>query len=112
MDGHAIYAIRIPWFEIKLSYKHGNDYHEKIDDRIHLLAMLLALYPFTDNDSLAKEFCLSKKQIMDIAHLHHIYKSDEQRSCVNRKNGMLTKQSRAYYFINKREKNGISRKNQ
>ena len=58
-----------------------------IEERTHLLATLLALYPFTDTKELADEFKMTEKSVTQIANSNHIYKSSEKRSRINTENG-------------------------
>lgn len=58
-----------------------------IEERTHLLATLLALYPFTDTKEIADEFKMTEKSVTQIANYNHIYKSSEKRSSINAENG-------------------------
>ena len=89
-----------------------------LDERIHLLATLLALYPFTDTEELSKEFLLSEITIKQIVHHYHVKRSKEKRSEINRRNGDNPK-SRAFLWwqnhktekLKQKLNNGISRQN-
>lgn len=58
-----------------------------IEQRTHLLATLLALYPFTDTKELANEFKMTEESVTQIANYNQIYKSSEKRSSINKENG-------------------------
>lgn len=58
-----------------------------IDKRIDLLATLLALYPDTDTEALAKQLGMTKKTVVFYARMFCVRKSKEYRSEINRKNG-------------------------
>lgn len=89
-----------------------------LDERIHLLATLLALYPFTDTEELSKEFLLSEITIKQIVHYYHVKRSKEKRREINTRNGNNPK-SRAFLWwqnhktekLKQKLNNGISRQN-
>lgn len=80
--------IYLPTFEEKIGW--SGDWREPnqhIEERTHLFATMMALYPFTDNSELAKEFCMSATLIAVYAHLHGVYKSSAYLSKVYAENG-------------------------
>lgn len=83
-------AFYLPLFEGLIDYgdcKMCDRTFEHIDERTHLLATLLALYPFTDTRLLAEEFKMAEHTVSLTAHANHIYKSSEKRSEINSQNG-------------------------
>ena len=83
-------AFYLPLFSGLLDYgdaRMNERTYMHIEERTHLLATLLALYPFTDTKDLADEFKMTEKSVTQIANYNHIYKSSEKRSCINTENG-------------------------
>ena len=94
----------VPKFARALNYTPVGKRYERFDERMHLLATLLALYPFTSNEQLSKEFKYSPNYIYLLASYYGVYKSDEHRRRVNKQNGDNPR-SRRYYFYKKKQEN-------
>ena len=80
----------LPLFRELLDYgdaRMNESTYMHIEERTHLLATLLALYPFTDTKELADEFKMTEERITKIANYNNIYKSSEKRSSINKTNG-------------------------
>ena len=95
----------LPTFSRALSWspKLSKDRHE--DERMHLLATLLALYPTADTKDMSKEFCMSEQSICKIAQYYGVQKSREKRKEINRRNGDNPRSRRAlFYKINIKQK--------
>lgn len=60
---------------------------KNIDKRTDLLATLLALYPNTETEALAKQLGMTKKTVIFYARMFCVRKSKEFRSEINRRNG-------------------------
>ena len=100
----------LPRFEKKLKYTYDRRYpNERFDERMDLLAKLLALYPFTDAGKLAREFRLKKSHVIRIVTYYHVKKEASVRSETNKKNGDNPISKRAYfrykYAIEKNKEN-------
>ena len=94
----------VPKFARALNYTPVGKRYERFDERMHLLATLLALYPFTSNERLSKEFKYHPNYIRLLASYYGVYKSDEHRRRVNKQNGDNPR-SRRYYFCKKKQEN-------
>lgn len=94
----------VPKFARALNYTPVGKRYERFDDRMHLLATLLALYPFTSNERLSEEFKYSPMYIGLLASYYGVYKCKEHRQRVNKKNGDNPR-SRRYYFQKKKQEN-------
>ena len=94
----------VPKFARALNYTPVGKRYERFDERMHLLATLLALYPFTSNERLSKEFKYHPNYIRLLASYYGVYKSDEHRRRVNKQNGDNPR-SRRYYFLKKKQEN-------
>ena len=94
----------VPKFARALNYTPVGKRFERFDERMHLLATLLALYPFTSNEQLSKEFKYHPNYIRLLASYYGVYKSDEHRRRVNKQNGDNPR-SRRYYFYKKKQEN-------
>ena len=70
-----------------LRCKDKAEMQKNIDKRTDLLATMLALYPNTQTDALAKMLGLRKRSVMFYAKMFGVCKSKEYRSEVNRRNG-------------------------
>lgn len=80
--------IFLPTFEERLGWSGDQrDPNQHIDERTHLFATMMALYPFTDNDELAKEFMMSPKRIAFYANKHYVYKDYITRRAIYIANG-------------------------
>ena len=55
--------------------------------KIHVFATIMALYPFTSTQAIAKEFGLSQSKVKAMAAACHVRKNDNFRSEINRRNG-------------------------
>ena len=55
--------------------------------KIHVFATIMALYPFTSTQAIAKEFGMSQNTIKKMAAACHVKKNDDFRSEINRRNG-------------------------
>ena len=94
----------VPKFARALNYTPVGKRYERFDDRMHLLATLLALYPFTSNERLSKEFKYHPNYIRLLASYYGVYKCKEHRQRVNKQNGDNPR-SRRYYFQKKKQEN-------
>ena len=94
----------VPKFARALNYTPVGKRYERFDERMHLLATLLALYPFTSNERLSKEFKYSTMYIGLLASYYGVYKTKEHRQQVNKQNGDNPR-SRRYYFLKKKQEN-------
>lgn len=96
----------LPKFAKALKYEpHQSRPNERLEDRLDLLAKLLALYPFTDTDQLAKEFKLTRKTICVLANFYRVFKRDDVRSKICRQNGDNPRSRAAYWLrLNHRPK--------
>ena len=83
-------AFYLPLFEKLINYddtRKNERTYSHIEERTHLLATLLALYPFMDTKALADEFQMTEKEVQQVAHLNGIYKTSAERSAINKANG-------------------------
>lgn len=84
-------AFYLPLFEHLINYDDVTRANERtyshIEERTHLLATLLSLYPFTDTKALAEEFQMAEKEILRVAHYNGIHKTSAERSAINKANG-------------------------
>ena len=94
----------VPKFARALNYTPVGKRYERFDERMHLLATLLALYPFTSNERLSDEFKYSPMYISQLASYYGVYKCKEHRQRVNKQNGDNPR-SRRYYFRKKKQEN-------
>ena len=94
----------VPKFARALNYTPVGKRYERFDERMHSLATLLALYPFTSNERLSKEFKYSPNYIYLLASYYGVYKCKEHRQRVNKQNGDNPR-SRRYYFYKKKQEN-------
>lgn len=100
-------CFKLPFFtkEIENDWRNNKAGRAKnIDKRTDMLATILALYPFTKTEEIAKEFNVSAKSIAVMANLFGIRKSDEFRSDVNRNNA--TANSDGAKIVEKVSRNG------
>ena len=72
--------------------------NEHMDERTDMLAKLLALYPFTDTEQLAREFMVTHKFVNQLAHFYGIFKSKEVRNQICKLNGDNPKSRQALFF--------------
>lgn len=84
--GPVIWQMRIPLFLKKLNWD-GRGRDRMTEERLHLLATLLALYPIHDTRKLAQEFCLHEAYVKYLAQIHHVHKAGIARRCINISNG-------------------------
>lgn len=89
----------LPRFQKKLKYECPPHSLEKFDERMNLLAKLLALYPFTNTVKLAREFAMKAKIIKQIAQFYGVRKTKETRRDINKNNGNNPRSRRAYRII-------------
>lgn len=61
------------------------------DERTHILASAMALYPFTPTKDIAKEFGVSASVISSLARLYGIKKLPSLRSAINSENASHSK---------------------
>lgn len=94
----------VPKFARALNYTPVGKRYERFDERMHLLATLLALYPFTSNERLSKEFKYHPNYIRLLASYYGVYKTKEHRQRVNKQNGDNPRSHR-YYFLKKKQEN-------
>ena len=99
-----IVVFYVPKFARALNYTPVGKRYERFDERMHLLATLLALYPFTSNERLSKEFKYSPMYISKLASYYGVYKCKEHRQRVNKQNGDNPR-SRRYCFQKKKQEN-------
>ena len=99
-----IVVFYVPKFARALNYTPVGKRYERFDERMHLLATLLALYPFTSNERLSDEFKYSTMYISQLASYYGVYKNKEHRQRVNKQNGDNPR-SRRYYFWKKKQEN-------
>lgn len=104
MDCHLIKPWVLPWFEKALNWKHGDALLEKFDERMDLLAKLLALYPFTETEQLTKEFHLSEGRIKQLAIYYGVNKDQQTRSDINKKNGDNPRSRALLFLLNRKQK--------
>lgn len=64
------------------------------DERTHILASAMALYPFTPTKDIAKEFGVSASIISSLATMYGIKKLPSMRSMINKENGKHSKGGR------------------
>lgn len=84
--GQVIWQLRIPLFTKKLNWD-GRGRDRRMDERMHLLATLLALYPIHNTRKIAQEFCLPEKYVQLLAQIRHVHKAGIARRCINIRNG-------------------------
>ncbi len=96
----------LPKFGKVLGYKPNNhNTNERIEERTDLLAKLLALYPFTDTEQLAREFMLNHKFVNQLAHFYGVIKTKDVRSQIAKQNGDNPRSRAAYWLrLNHRPK--------
>ena len=89
----------LPKFGKVLGYEPNNhNTNERIEERTDLLAKLLALYPFTDTEQLAREFMLTHKFVNQLACFYGVFKSKEVRNQIYKQNGDNPRSRQALYF--------------
>ena len=96
-------TMRLRWYLPKfgkvLGYEPNNhNTNERIEERTDLLAKLLALYPFTDTEQLAKEFMLNHKFVNQLARFYGVFKTKEARSQIAKQNGDNPRSRQALFF--------------
>jgi hypothetical protein len=79
-------ALIIPQFRKKLCWD-GSGNYDYMDERLHLFATMMALYPFTETKELVKEFMISRHEVIQFAWLYGIRKTKGHRRRVCIKNG-------------------------
>lgn len=78
----------LPKFGKVLGYEPNNhNANERMEERTDLLAKLLALYPFTDTEQLAREFMLNHKFVIQLANFYGVFKTKDVRSQIAKQNG-------------------------
>lgn len=103
MDNSTFFYL--PWFAKKLDYDPYTCKSSMLEERMHLLSTLLALYPFTRIEDLHREFHLAIGYIRQIAHAYGVYKSEEMRSRINKENGNTPQGRRAFFVKCKKKEN-------
>ena len=89
----------LPKFGKVLGYEPNNhNTNERIEERTDLLAKLLALYPFTDTEQLAREFKLTHKFVNQLAHFYGVIKTKDVRSQIAKQNGDNPRSRALLYF--------------
>ena len=79
----------LPRFEKKIGWRWEPFDQYKREERIHLLALMLALYPFTSNAKLSEEFMIPASRVKQIALEYGVRKTQEFRKQICRKNGRV-----------------------
>ena len=74
-----------------------------MEQRMHLFALMMALYPITSNQALAEEFQMNAHTIELIAHNYGVYKSKEytREKCITNGRDVYLK---LYWTRKRREK--------
>lgn len=89
----------LPKFGKVLGYEPNNhNTNERIEERTDLLAKLLALYPFTDTEQLAREFMLTHKFVNRLALFYGVSKTKDVRSHIAKRNGNNPRSRALLYF--------------
>lgn len=78
-------AFKNEW--MKRGHMKGAVLQDILDARTHVLATILALYPFTPTNDIAQEFGLTPKMVSQIAAKNGVRKTAELRSTINAQNG-------------------------
>jgi hypothetical protein len=89
--GRRMMTMKIPLFGRLLqkpTKRASEATHRKyMEQRLHLFAMMMALYPFTPTAMLAEEFKLSRRTIKMIANEHGVHKNKDMRIRICKENG-------------------------
>ena len=92
MNVDVLSCFELPFMteELQREWLRCNDKIERqknIDKRTDMLATLLALYPKTETEKLAKRLGMTKRTVIFYARMFGVSKSKEYRSEINRRNG-------------------------
>lgn len=80
-------ALFIPKFTNKLGWDGSVRHYDYMEERLHLLATMMALFPFTPTEELAKEFMVSEQMVKFIGWLYGAKRSRKYRRKVCIENG-------------------------
>lgn len=58
-----------------------------MEQRLHLFATMMALYPYTPTTALAQEFKMGASTIKQIANAHGVHKNKDMRIRICKENG-------------------------
>ena len=67
----------------------GERFYEHQDERMHLFATMMAIYPFTNNEEIQREFMITKQELRFWTWFYGIKKNKQYRRKICIENGRL-----------------------
>lgn len=82
-------ALFIPKFTNKLGWDGSVRHSDYMEERLHLFATMMAIYPFTNNEEIQREFMITKQELRFWAWFYGVKKNKQYRRQICIDNGRL-----------------------